>query len=717
MNYKIIAFGCQFNTADAEKVAAVLEKLNLQKIENEFEADLIVVLACSVRQTGIDRIYGLNKKFKQIKKTKPLITILSGCVLESDKPKMAKFFDLIIDIKELPNLPKTLAGLNQKFILPAVFQTTNYFDIHPSYNSKFVAYVPIMVGCNNFCSYCVVPYTRGREVSQKSKAIIKQCKELVAGGYKEIILLGQNVNSYHDGKINFPKLLKTIDEIPGNFWLSFATSHPKDMSDDLIKVMAKGKHIIPYLHLPVQSGDNEILRQMNRRYTVLHYQNLIKKVRQAIPGIMISTDVIVGFPGETKKQFANTLLLFKKVKFDMAYLAQYSPRVGTVAGKMADNVTLSEKKRREEAVNEVLKKTALAHNKKLVGKTLPVLVDSQKDGFGFGRTINFKNIKFASTVDRTGELILIKIIDAYAWGLVGQLPKVVVVLGPTSSGKTKFAVNLAKKFKGEIISADSRQVYQGMDIGTGKDLAEYGKVPYHLIDVVSPKKQFTLADWQKLANEKIAEILAKQKLPIVCGGTGLYLTALVKGYQFLEIQNNKSDIRMQLNKLSLKQALAKLKKIDLATYNVIDKNNPRRVFRALEIYYQTGKPKSDRPENKILPFDFLSIGLTAPKAVLRERITKRLKHRLEKEGMISEIKRLHRQGVSWQRLQEFGLEYRFVSRYLLKKISYQQMFDQLNRAISDFAKRQMTWFKRDKDINWFDQPKKAEMKVKKFLQN
>ncbi|MFA5022118.1 MAG: tRNA (N6-isopentenyl adenosine(37)-C2)-methylthiotransferase MiaB [Patescibacteria group bacterium] len=691
MKYKIIAFGCQFNIADAEKVAAVLEMVGYQKAENEKEADLIMVLACSVRQTAIDRIYGLKKRFEKIKKSRPLITVLSGCVLESDKVKMAKFFDLVIDIKDLARLQKKLTKLK---VLVSSKQAVNYFEIHPSYNSKFIAYVPVMNGCNNFCSYCVVPYTRGREVSRSAKLIIKQCEELIVNGYKEIVLLGQNVNSYSDGKTNFPKLLKTIDQIPGNYWLSFATSHPKDMSDELIKVMALSQHVIPYLHLPVQSGDNEILRKMNRHYTVSHYQSLIKKVRQLMPNITLSTDVIVGFPGETKNQFLKTLSLFKKLKFDMAYIAQYSPRLGTVAAKMADNVSLKEKKRRQLVLTKILGQTAFEHNKSLVGKNMPVLVDGYKDGFCFGRTKNFKNIKFTSAVDLTGQLVLVKITDFYAWGLVGQLPKVVVILGPTSSGKTKLAVKLAKKFNGEIISADSRQVYRGMDIGTGKDLAEYGLVPYHLIDVASPKEQFTLAQWQKLALEKINNVLERGKLPIICGGTGLYISALVSGYQLSAASYKLSPIRKRLNKLTLKQLLLKLKKVDPKTFKIIDKNNRRRVQRALEIYYETGQPKSARQANRIPPYNFLIIGLNVSKDILYRQIEKRLKQRLEKEGMINEVKRLHQQGgVSWQKLQDFGLEYRFTSRYLLKKITYQQMFDQLNQAIRDFSKRQMTWFR------------------------
>ncbi|MFH1226144.1 MAG: MiaB/RimO family radical SAM methylthiotransferase, partial [bacterium] len=225
------------------------------------------------------------------------------------------------------------------------------------------AYVPIMTGCNNFCAYCVVPYVRGRERSRPVKDILAEVKKLIKNGYKEIILLGQNVNSYR-GKlkvksqklkvIDFATLLKIINNIPGDFRIKFLTSHPKDMSDELIDAVAKLDKVVKYIHLPVQAGDNQVLKRMNRGYTVRHYKNLIKKIRAKIPGVMITTDIIVGFPSETKKQFEKSVKLFKEIKFDMAYIAQYSPRAGTAAAKMKDDVPKAEKKRRWGVLNNLL---------------------------------------------------------------------------------------------------------------------------------------------------------------------------------------------------------------------------------------------------------------------------------------------------------------------------------------------------------------------------
>jgi tRNA-2-methylthio-N6-dimethylallyladenosine synthase len=233
-----------------------------------------------------------------------------------------------------------------------IWHPDEYFDLIPNYSHPQAGYVPIMTGCNNFCTYCVVPYTRGREKSRPAKEIIREVKKLVKKSYKEIWLLGQNVNSYP----NFPDLLRKINALPGDFKIHFMSSHPKDFSDDLIKAIGECKKVSKEIHLPVQSGNNEILKKMNRPYTVNHYKKLVRKIRKAIPDIKLSTDVIVGFPGETKKQFQDTVKLFKEIKFDKAYISRYSPRPGTPASKLKDNVAPLEKKRRWKILDEIANK-------------------------------------------------------------------------------------------------------------------------------------------------------------------------------------------------------------------------------------------------------------------------------------------------------------------------------------------------------------------------
>ncbi|MBL7155447.1 MAG: MiaB/RimO family radical SAM methylthiotransferase [Candidatus Portnoybacteria bacterium] len=333
MKYYIITYGCQMNKSDSERMAAQLEEKGYQLAQQVKEADLVVLNVCSVRQSAINRVYS---KVKQLNNQK---IILTGCILEKDRKQLKNQVDQIWPIVDLETKPK--------------------------YQSRCQVFVPIMTGCNNFCSFCVVPYTRGQEYSRPAQEIIKEIKGLVKKGYKEITLLGQNVNSYSNEqrtmnneqykKVDFPKLLKLINDIPDDFQIKFLTSHPKDMSDELIKVISQGKKISKEIHLPVQSGDNQILKKMNRGYTISHYKNLIKKIQRSIPQAKISTDIIVGFPSETKKQFQKTVNLVKEIGFKQAYVSAYSPRTGTTAAKLKDNVPSDEKKKRKRILLEMFK--------------------------------------------------------------------------------------------------------------------------------------------------------------------------------------------------------------------------------------------------------------------------------------------------------------------------------------------------------------------------
>jgi tRNA-2-methylthio-N6-dimethylallyladenosine synthase len=406
MKYYIATYGCQMNKADSEKIAFILEKAKYQSAPYLQGADLIVVNMCSVRQSAVDRIYGLSQRIKEIKKKKPGIkTILTGCILKKDRIKMKDKFDQILDISEIKQMLSNKPSSSDYLNLPAI----------PS--SDFSVYLPIMTGCNNFCSYCVVPYTRGREHSRPAQEIIKEIKKLSKEAkYKEIILLGQNVNSYRDsqGK-NFPALLEAIAKLPGDFWINFLTSHPKDLSPRLIDVIANYDKICPYLHLALQSGDNDILCSMNRNYTVEKFENIIQQAREKIPQLNVSTDIIVGFPGETEKQFQNTKKAMQRIKFDMAYIAQFSPRPQTQASQMIDNIPLCEKKKRDKILNKILSQTALTNNKKYVGKKIKALVVSEKEAKSF----NFKKIKLEKPAP-LGSFIQCQITAAQTWRLIGQ---------------------------------------------------------------------------------------------------------------------------------------------------------------------------------------------------------------------------------------------------------------------------------------------------------
>ena len=331
--------------------------------------------------------------------------------------------------------------------------------------------------------------------------------------------------------------------------------------------------------------------------------------------------------------------------------------------------------------------------------------------------------------------------------LFNRARKLIVILGPTATGKTKLAVKLANKYQGEIVSADSRQVYRGLDIGTGKDLGDYvvksqkhkntsasrrtqkQKIRYHLIDIVSPKTEFNVAEYQKLAYQAINNILSRHKIPFLVGGTGLYVDAVTKGYQFPSLtektQNAKpayrpagaktQNLRKKLNKLTLPQLLARLKKIDSATYQIIDKKNRRRVQRALEIYFETGQTKSEQLGFQKPDYDILFLGVKFPLPEIYQKIDSRLLKRIE-EGMINEVKELSKAGVSYQHLNDLGLEYRYLARYLKGEIDYQTLINDLKNAIHHLAKRQLTWFKRNKDIIWVRNYMAADQEIKRFLE-
>ena len=346
---------------------------------------------------------------------------------KEDKKKLKHKFDLFIDIKNLDNLANDLKSLNIKEDL----SLPSFFNIQPEYESKYRAFVPIMTGCNKFCTYCAVPYTRGRETSRKSKEIIKEIKGLLNKGYKEIILLGQNVNSYgldKNKEIKFPELLKKIDQLDNNnWWLKFMTSHPYDLSDDLIKVMKNGKHINKYLHLPVQSGSDSMLKRMNRHYTIKDYKKLVNKIKKEIPNIAISTDIIVGFSGETEKEFKDTKKLIKDLNFNLSFISQYSERKGTTASKLyKDDIPKNIKKQRWEIINDIIKENSYEFNKSLIGKESEYLVDivkKEKDKYNnIGKLGNYISVHLINDKPlKIGKIYKVKIIEAKHWGVKAKL--------------------------------------------------------------------------------------------------------------------------------------------------------------------------------------------------------------------------------------------------------------------------------------------------------
>ena len=430
--YHIITIGCQMNKSDSERIAGMLEKNDYNRSDNKYQADLVVINTCGVRQTAENRLLGLAM---DIRKNNPkCFIIITGCLIyrKDTKKRLEKFIDEWLFVSEIFNFQFSNYNFqtNTKNIK---CENNNYLDVQPKYESKFSAFVPIGNGCNNFCSYCVVPYARGREVYRSVEEILKEVENLVNKGYKEIILIAQNVNSYEVSQkpeeiIKFYDLLKMINDIDGDFWIRFLTSHPKDMSDKLIKTIANCEKVCKHIHLPVQAGDDKVLEVMNRKYSVEHYINLIEKIRKVMPDASITTDVIVGFPNETKKQFNNTVKLFKQIKFDMAYISLYSPRPETATFKLGDTVSKEEKKDRENKLLDILNKTALANNKKYINKIVKVLIEGKKKtGEFFGKTATGKVVKigimnYESEIrNLVGKFVEVKITGAKDFYLIGEI--------------------------------------------------------------------------------------------------------------------------------------------------------------------------------------------------------------------------------------------------------------------------------------------------------
>jgi len=427
-SYEIVTIGCQMNQADSQRLAAFLNEAGFRPARKGEKASAVIINTCGVRQSAEDRVYGLAEQFRQRQPQSKII--ITGCLSRRAdvRKRLAGRADLFLPINEMFQLPDILSGKEfSPFYSLEEFRRRKgepYLKIRPEAEQPGSVYLPIGNGCDNFCSYCVVPYARGREVYRPFGDIVKDAQALVASGIKEIVLLAQNVNSYRSRGKDFADLLARLDKIPGDFWLRFASSHPKDMSLKLVRQLGRSDKVCRHLHLAVQSGDDEILRAMNRRYTAKHYLDLLAKVRRHKPGISITTDAIVGFPGEARKQFLNTAKLFRQAAFALAYIAQYSPRPGTAAAELSDDVPRAEKKRREGILTGILRRSALAENKKFLGQSVRVLVEGKnRQGRYYGKTSEYKTVVFSAPLrpDLSGRFVEVEITAAQDFGLQGKL--------------------------------------------------------------------------------------------------------------------------------------------------------------------------------------------------------------------------------------------------------------------------------------------------------
>ena len=431
--YFLRTYGCQMNVHDSEALSNYLEVLGYTKTEIIEEANVVLLNTCAIRENAKDKVVGFLGKCKYLKKGNTnFMVILSGCMTQQpdfieEVMTKNKYVDLVIGTHNIHELPKLILEHNSKQDIE-VYSNSNEVVENMQYNrdSKITAWVNIMYGCDKFCTYCIVPYTRGRERSRKKEDILKEVEELKSKGYKEVTLLGQNVNAYgRDIGESFADLLESVAKI-GIERIRFVTSHPWNFTDEMINVIAKYDNIMPYIHLPLQSGSTEILKRMNRRYTKEEYLELYKKIKETIQNVSITTDIIVGFPNETEEDFEETLDVVNKCEYDGAYTFIYSPREGTPAARMKDDVSLEIKEERLQRLNKLVNEYSNKNNKKLENKIVKVLVlgISEKDNTKvYGYTDTFKLVNVENALSQIGNIIEVKITSAKSFSLDGVYEK------------------------------------------------------------------------------------------------------------------------------------------------------------------------------------------------------------------------------------------------------------------------------------------------------
>ena len=441
LNYAILTMGCQLNENDSEKLSGMMENMGYTRTEKIEDADLIVFNTCCVRENAEDKLFGKLGEVKKLKENKGTIIAIGGCMMQEkhivEKLKESyPFFDIVFGTHTIHQFPQDLYNvlISRKRIEDVVDIDGEVIEGLPiKREDNIKASVTIMYGCNNFCSYCIVPYVRGRERSRKAEDIINEVKELAEKGYKEITLLGQNVNSYMksereknicDDKIDsFAKLLYEINKIDGIERIRFVSPHPKDFTDDVIEAIRDSDKVCKLIHLPLQSGNTKVLKEMNRKYTKDQYLELVEKMKKQIPDVTFSTDIIVGFPGETDEEFEDTLDVVEKVKYEQVYMFIYSRRVGTPGDKMENQVPEEQKHKRFDKLKQLVEKQIEERNQEYIGTSQKILVEGRSknnDKMFTGRTDSNKVVILEGNEELIGKVINVRIVSEHMWYLKGE---------------------------------------------------------------------------------------------------------------------------------------------------------------------------------------------------------------------------------------------------------------------------------------------------------
>lgn len=432
--YFVKTYGCQMNVHDSENIKAILEQMNFKEADSMETADLILLNTCAIRENAHNKVFGMIGRIKHMKEERPnIIAGVCGCMAQEEVVvneilDKYKWLDFVFGTHNIHELPKVLENaMNNKKIDIEVYSCEGDIieDMPAKRDSKYKAWVNIMYGCDKFCTYCIVPYTRGKQRSRRFGDIIREVKSLKEEGYKEVTLLGQNVNAYGKDlnlEYDMGDLLKAVAETNIER-VRFITSHPWDFTDKMIDIIGKYPNIMPYIHLPLQSGSDKILKLMGRRYTKDSYLKLFKKIKETVPNAAITTDIIVGFPGETEEDFTATLEVVNECKYDSAFTFIFSPREGTPAAKMKDDVPLKQKEQRLYKLNEVVNKYAKEANEKYKDKVVKVLLEneSEKEGKLAGYTETMKLVNVKAPKSMLGQIVDVKITDVKTWSMDGKI--------------------------------------------------------------------------------------------------------------------------------------------------------------------------------------------------------------------------------------------------------------------------------------------------------
>ncbi len=810
--FHVWTLGCQMNRSDSEEMAGRLLAAGCEEAPSMEAADLIVINTCAIREGAEQKVIGRQGHLGRLKDAHPgLRVVLTGCsVREPDRAGLRRRYpavDVFLRPDEEPELVDRLGLASAQAPIGAAAEPA--IPVHPvgattmvgrtevgvadglsatraravgegtvARSSMISAWLPIIYGCDKTCTYCIVPFSRGPERSRPFDDIVDEARALAVAGYREVTLLGQNVNSYgHDltaeprfahvdaerwagrqldlhGRPDLAELIRAIDGLrtadgrPAIDRLRFVTSHPWDLSDRLIDALAECPSVCEHLHLPVQSGDDAVLRRMGRQYTIEHYEERLGRIRAAVPGITISTDIIVGFCGETEAQFASTMRLLEAVRYDQVFAAAYSPRPGTPATKLPDDVPADVKRRRLNELLALQEDIGLERNRAWLGRAVGVLVDRvtpprahdheapatdapEHDGADHrdearvsGRTRGNKLVHLPGGADLLGREV-----DGphrprrpvcAAWHArrsrqprVSDAPPLIVVAGATATGKTAFAIELAEHLRAtgqtaEIISADSRQVYRGLDIGTAKaTAADQARVPHHGLDLVDPDEPFSVADFAAHARDVLTHVAAERGVAILAGGTGLYLRVVARGIDTAALPSDpelRARLEAQLIGEGLPALVMRLADIAPERTATIDLANPRRVVRALEIAELIGD--GEPPPAAGYPGPVTWVGLRPSPAMHARRIAARAQAQFD-GGLVDEARALReRYDPSLPAFSAIG--YREAWSVIDGELTREQAIELDAQRNRQFAKRQATWFRSEGDITWLDGDDPAE---------